>query len=247
MRANIDGNSSKIVTKAMAFDVSPDGTRLALYGAGNLADGQCAPVKAGAKGEIAVVDVATFETSTLPIGERHQPALVARRFVPRGHELPAEGCTGVGRIDVPAELGAPLVLTGRDRVFSPNAVQSETLAFGPGGLYVLARSASATDDRALRPDNSLAPVSLFAGADHWTIAEIVPTPAAMYVVATPVGAAPGKPPRSARPGCIACRAAAWCSCGPSTVPGSSRPWRRSHPPADSEAPIHGGFHGAVHG
>lgn len=200
VRANIDGNSSKIVTKAVAFDVSPDGTRLALYGAGDLSDGQCAPVKAGAQGEIAVVDVATFETSTLPIG-----AVTSLRWSPDGSYLavtscPAHGCNGVGRIDVPAELGAPLALTGSDRVFSPNAVQSETLAFGPGGLYTLARSATAETIERYDPTTLSVPVPVFAGAEKWSIAEIVPTPTAMYVVATPVVTAPGKPPALGSPG-----------------------------------------------
>ncbi len=200
VRANIDGNSSKIVTKAMAFDVSPDGTRLALYGAGDLSDGQCAPVKAGAQGEIAVVDVATFETSTLPIG-----AVTSLRWSPDGSYLavtscPAQGCAGVGRIDVPSELGAPLALSGTDRVFSPNSVKSETLAFGPGGLFALARGVSAQTIERYDPATSARPVSIFAGADHWSIAEIVPTPTAMYVVATPVAAVPGTRPALGSPG-----------------------------------------------
>ena len=50
--------------------------------------------------------------STLSIGERDEPAVVARRLVPRGRELSrATACAAVGRIDVPAELGAPLAST----------------------------------------------------------------------------------------------------------------------------------------
>jgi len=186
VRANIDGNSSKIVTKAVAFDVSPDGTRLALYGAGNLADGQCSPVKPGAMGELAVVDVATFETSTLSVRN-----VTSVRWSPNGAYLavatcPEQGCTGVGRVDVPARLGGRLALTGNDRTFS-NAVRSETLAFGPDGLYVLARTTSATQTVARYDARTLAaPVPVFHGEGAWDVSQVVPTSAGTYVIATRV-------------------------------------------------------------
>lgn len=212
VRANIDGKSSKIITKAVAFDISPDGTRLALYGAGNLADGHCSPVPAGTKGEIAVVDVATFQTSTLAIGD-----VSGLRWSPDGTYLavtscPVQGCSGVGRIDVPTDLGAPLVLTAEERVFSPNPVVSKTLVFGPRALYALERRVAsvppvsspgltATDTiERYDPTTLSAPVSIFAGANHWSIAEIVPTRTALYVVATPVVAAPGTSPALGSPG-----------------------------------------------
>jgi len=188
VRANIDGNSSKIVTQAAAFDVSPDGTRLALYGAGNLSDGQCAPVKAGATGEIAVVDVATFESSTLPIGD-----VTSLRFAPDGSYLvaascAAQGCPAARRIDVPGQLGAPLV--SEPMAFGgakPAPVRAASIAFGRGGLYVLASSPSGTIYRYDPAHLSAAP-PVFAGGRAWDVAQVVPTATGVDVIAARVPA-----------------------------------------------------------
>ena len=149
----------------------------------------------------------------------------------------------MGRIDVPSELGAPLAPNGTDRVFSPNSVKSETLAFGPGGLFVLARGASAQTIERYDPATLARPVSIFVGADHWSIAEIVPTAAAMYVVATPVAAAPGSRPALGSPGLYRLVGGRLVLVRTLDGPGILTPVAPFAPGADSEAPIHGGSKG----
>jgi hypothetical protein len=193
VRANIDGNSSKIVAQAVAFDVSRDGTRLALYGAGNLADGKCAPVKSGTTGEIAVVDVATFESSTLPIG-----GVTSLRFAPDGSYLVAASCSAhrceeARRIDVPSPLGASLVsepMSFAAKVTSP--VRATSVAFGGGAMFVLEPSPSDTIYRYDPTRVGPAP-AVFVGAREWDVTQLVPTATGIDVVAArmPPGGEPG--------------------------------------------------------
>jgi hypothetical protein len=182
VRANIDGNSSKIVAQAVAFDVSPDGTRLALYGAGNLVDGKCTPVKAGATGEIALVDVATFESSMLPIG-----GVTSLRFAPDSSYLVAtscsvHGCEASHRINVPSQLGAPLVAQPMSfGVKATNPIRAASLAFGQGAMYVLEPSPSGTIYRYDTRVGAAAPV--FAAGPAWDVTQLVSTTTGIDVVA----------------------------------------------------------------
>ena len=193
VRANIDGQGSKLVTEAEAFDVSPDGTRLALYGAGDLANGQCSQVKAGALGQIAVVDVASFESSTLRIG-----GVTGLRWSPDGSSLiavtcPAGSCA-IRRIPVPAVLGAPLA-AGPGPIAAPaRTIHSARIAFGPDGLYALERTnplgwgTTALVDTIDRFDPSApaSPTVVFSGGTTWRISQVIPTSAGVYVVAAHV-------------------------------------------------------------
>ena len=87
VRADIDGRTSKIVTHAVAFDVSPDGSRLALYGAGDLTADRCSPVGRGAGGRVVGRRPHRRDELDGPDRRRHRPALVTRRVVPRGRRL----------------------------------------------------------------------------------------------------------------------------------------------------------------
>ncbi len=197
---NIAGSTTKIVTKAVTFDVSPDGTRIALYGAGNLADGDCTLVKPGGSGEIAVIDVANWDTSTVRIGN-----VSSLRWSPDGSYLVAtscgaSGCNGLRKIDVPSALGRPLVAQPIPFGFpTPRPVRSVSAAFGPDGLYLLTSTGSGASGRQavyryVEPVIT-APALVFSGADQWRVTQVIPTAATTYVVAARISV--GGPPRTA--------------------------------------------------
>jgi hypothetical protein len=193
VRADIDGRTSTIVTHAVAFDVSPDGSRLALYGAGDLAHDRCSPVRAGSQAHIVVLDLTRRASSALPIG-----SVTSLRWSPDGSYLvavscPAGGCEGFRTIDVPLQLGAPLtVAPGGWSSYPPRSIKSARVAFGPDGLYMLetigpaeGRSTATVridrvDPRAVRP-----PVTIFS-SNQWDVSQVVPTAAGTYVVAAPL-------------------------------------------------------------
>jgi hypothetical protein len=194
VRANIEGQTSKIVTKAEVFDISPDGQRLAMYGAGNLADGHCAQVKPGAVGEVAVVDVATFQSSTVSMSN-----VTSLRWSPDGSSVVAvscssSGCAGFRRIDVPAVLGPRLSVGVSAMTYPRSTVDSASAEFGPDGLYALETTtplgvpnAKPSDHIALvNPTTLLATEPLFSGGSRWHITQVVPTSAGTYVVAAPL-------------------------------------------------------------
>jgi hypothetical protein len=208
VRADIDGRTSTIVTEAVAFDVSPNGARLALYGAGDLAHGRCSPVKGGSAGRIVVLDLTTSSSSALTVGN-----VTSLRWSPDGSYLVAVSCSlpaaceGFRTIDVPRELGAPLTFApGKWNSYPARTTHSASVAFGPGGLYMLesispvpsASSATARIDR-VDPHAVRAPVTVFS-SDEWDVSQVVPTTAGTYVVATRVQAGGAKSPKSASSG-----------------------------------------------
>ena len=207
VRADIEGRTSTIVTHAVAFDVSPDGSRLALYGAGDLVHDRCSPVNDGRSGRIVVLDLSTSSSSALTVGN-----VTSLRWSPDGSYLvavscPPAGCEGFRTIDVPRELGAPLaVAPGKWGSSLPRTIHSAGVAFGPGGLYVLAStipvpsesSATATIDR-VDPRAVRAPVTVFS-SNAWDVSQVVPTTTGTYVVATRVQPGGAKTPDAARPG-----------------------------------------------
>ena len=196
VRADIaEGHSSTIVTEAVSFDVSPDGSRLALYGGGDLAHGHCSPVKAGGAGHIVVIDLASAASSAMTMSN-----VTSLRWSPDGSYLVAVSCAAIGcqnvqRIDVPVQLGARLVDRTPARVFFPNSVRSLSTTFGPDGLYDLARSVSAAHPGAMTPttetigrydSRTLAgPEPVFGGGGAWDVTQVIPAATATYVVAAP--------------------------------------------------------------
>jgi hypothetical protein len=193
VRADIEGQSSEIVTQAVAFDVSPDGSRLALYGAGDLAHGQCRPVRDRAGGRVVVIDLASATSSSVAMD------VTSLRWSPDNASVVAVRCSSFDcsfqRIDVPSALGAPLVAeNGTRSILKSGSVPSESVEFGPGGLYVL--SSSGPTDRVTRYDSGTlaSPVTLFDGGRSWRIRQIVPTAAGLYVVAAAVPLAGSRPP-----------------------------------------------------
>jgi hypothetical protein len=203
VRANIDGQTSKIITKAAAFDISPDGRRLAMYGAGNLADGECKPVKRGAVGQIAVVDVATFQSSTVSMSN-----VTNLRWSPDGSYVVAVSCSdlacgGFRRINVPGALGSRLSVDSGAMTYPTATIDSASVEFGPDGLYALetttplgVANAKPSDLVALvDPTTLLATRPIFSGGTAWHISQVIPTSSGTYVVAThlrPAGAEKSK-------------------------------------------------------
>ena len=187
VRADIDGRTSTIVTHAVAFDVSPDGSRLALYGAGDLAHDRCSPAKKGSVGRIVVLDLTTSASSALSV-----PNVTSLRWSPDGTYLVSvsctpSGCDGYDIVDVPGTLGGPLAVEpGAAR--PARSVRFASVVFGPHDLYTLGRGPTvrieSVDPRAAR-----GPVLVFSGGGTWDVTQVVPTTAGTYVVAARVKSA----------------------------------------------------------
>jgi hypothetical protein len=197
VRADIDqGNSSTIVTHAAMFDVSPDGSRLALYGAGDLARGGCAPVSATAPGRIVVVDLASGASSATAVG-----SVTSMRWSPDSSFLvaascPKSGCEGFHRIDAPARLGATLSAQPLYLYAAAGSPLLDTrFAFAADGLYTLTTSGVGGAGPSVRHVESIyrydaraldQPALVFGGAGDWDVSQVIPTAAANYVVAAPM-------------------------------------------------------------
>ena len=196
VRADIaTGHSSTIVTHAVAFDVSPDGSRLALYGAGDLVHDRCAPVGASAKGRLVVLDLTNGSSSSVALG-----GVTSMRFSPDGSYLAASTCAArrcgaVDRIDVPSDLGGTLSVVPVPLVSgapSGATVRAAAIEFGRAGLYVLQRlapvgGAAATSARIDWVDPRTGVEDQVFTSAAFDVREVVPTADALYVVAAPRG------------------------------------------------------------
>jgi hypothetical protein len=204
VRADIEGRTSTIVTHAVAFDVSADGSRLALYGAGDLAHDRCSPVRSGSAGRIVVRDLTSSTSAS--VGIRNVTSL---RWSPDGSYIVAvscaRSCDGFERIDVPAELGAPLAVEPARETGSAHAINSASVVFGPGGLYALETTTPLRDGsvsaKPVDHVNRVDPRTLFAtvppvfsGGTAWRISQVVPTSVGLYVVAAPAKSAGANAP-----------------------------------------------------
>jgi hypothetical protein len=195
VRADIDGHSSTVVARAVTFDVSRDGSRLALYGAGDLAHDECSPVHAVGTGRVVVVDLATRESSAVALD-----GVTSLRWSVDGSSVVAVRCGSGGcsaaRLDVPAVPGAALALTGDAGLTAPAGV-TESVEFGFDGVYVLRSSSDAASGRPVGTidryvaDGAAAPLRLFDGSGRWRLQQVVPTATGTYVVAAP-GNRPGE-------------------------------------------------------
>jgi hypothetical protein len=189
VRADIDGRTSTIVTHGVAFDVSPDGSRLALYGAGDLAHDRCSPVKKGLVGRIVVLDLTTSASSALNV-----PNVTSLRWSPDGTYLVSvscspSGCAGYDVIDVPGALGGPLTVEpGGSGARPARSVRSASVVFGPHDLYTLGRGPTVRIER-VDPRAARVPVLVFSGGGTWDVTQVVPTTAGTYVVAARVKSA----------------------------------------------------------
>ena len=112
VRADIEGRSSMIVTHAVAFDISPDGTRLALYGAGDLAHDRCEPVRTRAGGALVVVDIATGAASALELDSAGGLRWTSDATAIDVLSCLADGCAPSARVAVPHLLDQPLRVEG---------------------------------------------------------------------------------------------------------------------------------------
>ena len=133
VRADIDGRTSTIVTHAVAFDVSPDGSRLALYGAGDLAHDRCTPVNDAIAGRVVVLDRDELEASPTVLRQN----VTSLRWSPDGTYLVSvsctpSGCAGYDVVDVPGTLGGPLAVEpGARRAAPARLVHSVSVVIGP--------------------------------------------------------------------------------------------------------------------
>lgn len=210
VRADLDNGKSVIVTHAVSFDVSPDGSRLALYGAGDLTRDRCTPVKSGAAGRLAVLDLANHTSSISALQNATTPATTfasttSLRWSPDGTYLAAVSCgahtcAAFSRIEVPAELGPPLTVAPISwSAYPGQSIRSATIEFGPGGLYLLKRldpvagKTTATEriDR-VDPTGVQGVMNLFSSYE-WNVAQVVPTAVGTYVVAAPAKPKAQKP------------------------------------------------------
>ena len=230
VRADIDGRASKIVTNAVAFDVSPDGSRLALYGAGDLAHDHCSPVTAGVQGRIVVFDLASRSSSALTVG-----SVTSMRWSPDGSYLLSVSCSRVGcagwkRIDVPKELGGRLVAApGRSGTTPARPLRALSAEFAPDGLYALAETARPRNPSVVavtidRYDTStLRTVTPVYAGSGWEVSQLIPTTTGTYVVATPAPSNPEQLPKSATAGLYRIRAGRLVLVRTLTDPGTLTP------------------------
>ena len=183
VRADIDGRTSTIVTHAVAFDVSPDGSRLALYGAGDLAHDRCSPVKKGSVGRVVVLDLTTSASSALSLSN-----VTSLRWSPDGTYVVSVSCAtsecqGYDVVNVPRTLGGPLTVEhGAPGARPARPVGSTSVVFGPHDLYMLERGPSARVE-SVDPRSGRAPVLVFSGGGTWDVTQVVPTTTDTYVVA----------------------------------------------------------------
>ncbi len=199
VRADIDrGNVTTIVKHAVAFDVSPDGSQLALYGAGDLANGECKPVTATAQGRIVVVDLSSGMASSTTVGSITSMRWSADSSYLASISCSSNLCGGVDIFDLPDPPGAPLVAEpGSVSTYPAQLVHSASLASGLGGVYAVENTSpypnqsnpAAAGARVDRIDPRVvahAPTLVFEGGDRWKVSQVVPTSAGTYVVAAPV-------------------------------------------------------------
>ena len=126
------------------------------------------------------------------------------RFSPDGSyvaavDCGARPCESFERIDVPAQLGAPLAMEPVSWSANPDqSIRAAKIEFGPGGLFVLKQvtptaGRTTTTARIDRLDadgtHSIATILWSSG---WDISQVVPTSTATYAVASPTKAKPRK-------------------------------------------------------
>ena len=185
VRADIEGRSSAIVTHAVAFDVSPDGTRLALYGAGDLARDHCTPTPtAGRPTHIVVVDLASSTSSSLPATD-----VTSLQWSPDGSYLVSAQCSRgrckpLDRIDVPRDLRLSLIRRGG---FAATPASGSIAGYGPDGLYVLENAKRGTTVDVFDPQTLEFSAVRLATTVHWKVSQVVGTTAGTFVVAQRVG------------------------------------------------------------
>jgi len=210
VREDVAAGRTKIVSHAVAFDVSPDGSRLALYGAGDLARNRCAPVMPGSPGRIVVLDLANLSSSAVTMDN-----VTSLQWSPDSAYLVGVSCAPGGcRVfrtdDIPRAPGAPLTVSPRDpSSYQGDPIRSSKVAFGAGGLYMLqattpAALGSGTTTRVdlVDPRVGRSAVTVFSSR-LWNVSQVIPTSAATLVVAAPTGTTdtglyrviPGKPSR----------------------------------------------------
>jgi hypothetical protein len=172
-RADIDGRTSQFVARGDTFAISPDGTRLAVSGYGDLASRSCS--RAGA-GTVAVLDF-TNDSTTAKSGAVYD-SLVWDNGV-----LVARACTGsdCGRVV------AWHALWNEEQLLASTA---QLIARGSRGIYRVdppRYSGGPWTVNVTPGDVTASPVRLAEIASGWTISGVVPTDADVFVSATAPG------------------------------------------------------------
>ncbi|HVJ97205.1 MAG TPA: hypothetical protein VNC41_10285 [Acidimicrobiia bacterium] len=172
-RADINGRTSQFVARGDAFAISPDGTRLAVSGYGDLASRSCS--RAGA-GTVAVLDF-TNDSTTAKSGAVYD-SLVWDNDV-----LVARACTGsdCGRVV------AWHALWNEEQLLANTA---QLIARGSRGIYRVdppRYSGGPWTVNVTPGDLTASPVRLAEIASAWTISGVVPTDADVFVSATAPG------------------------------------------------------------
>jgi hypothetical protein len=180
VRADIDGRTSKIVTQAAGFAISPDGSRLALFGAGDIAHHACIVPGAVHPTRVVVEDVNTGQTSALADATE----ITGLQWAPGGTDLIALSCTPtqcnpLQRIDVPSDLRLPLVR--HDALFDSTS-RSSSAAFGADGLYVLQTSARGQAVATYDPQTFELADTLLTIDARWRVLQVAPTDTTTFVV-----------------------------------------------------------------
>ena len=188
VRADIDGRSSKIITRASAFAISPDGARLALFGAGDLANNRCVTKPTAAQPTRVVVEQLDGGQSAALAATN----VTALRWSPDGAYLVTVRCSGarclsLERMDVPRDLRLSLV---RNHGFAEVPAGQSFVTFGVDGLYVLQSSPSGQAVDRYDPGTLEFAGVRVATDRHWSVSQVAPTAGATFVVAT---RAPGRP------------------------------------------------------
>jgi hypothetical protein len=175
-RADIDGGTSAFVARGDAFAISPDGTRLAVSGYGDLTAGTCS---ATGEGVLAVLDLGNG-ASTKRDGAAYTELLWDgdELLVGQACDLLAECGEVVGWTDLQS---APLVIE-QD---GTNVIER-----GPDGLYQVMRSQRKPgySNVVMRiGDATASPIHVADLEAGWTVHDIVPTESEVFLVASSPG------------------------------------------------------------
>lgn len=172
-RADIDGRSSEFVARGSSFAISPDGSRLAIAGRGDLAEGKCA---GSGEVRVAVLDLEKG-TATTP-GASGFVDLVWND----DRILLGRSCQVVAMCELVALTDSE---DASRKVVGYGASVAER---GADGLYQVLRGASFSPNSTVvvtRGDVASDPTYVGEIPGGWAVADIIPTPSDLFVIASP--------------------------------------------------------------
>lgn len=177
-RADIDGRTSQFVARGDAFAISPDGTRLAVSGYGDLAARSCSATGTGA---VAVFDLENGATT------KRDGTAYDELVWDSDELLVAQACSSLAEcgevVGWTTLQSAPVVL---------EQAGTDVIERGPNGLYQVVRSQQKPGYSTITMrigDATSSPIHVAEIAPGLTVRDIVPTESDLFVVAS----APGDP------------------------------------------------------